>query len=90
MSIIDAELSDRLTQEFPDGFHDASFDISRILIGFEEHMPREIKDARIPMNWTETELQWDPICNALFDHASDGRRACLMFVEMISEESTEL
>jgi hypothetical protein len=80
-------LSDWLNQVFPNGFRDTDFDVSRILTGFEEHMPREIKDARIPMNWTETELQWDPICNSLFDHVSQTGEEALgwMFVKMISD-----
>ena len=81
------DLSDWLSQVFPSGFHDADFDISRILTGFEEQMTREIKDAQIPMKWTETELQWDPICNALFDHASQTGDEGLawMFVKMIAD-----
>ena len=41
MNIDNTELSDRLTQVFPDGFRDTDFDVSRILTGFEEHMPRD-------------------------------------------------
>ena len=80
-------LSKWLTHVFPAGFHDADFDISRILTGFEEHMPREIKDERIPMRWTETELQWDPVCNALFDHVSQTGEESLawMVVKMVAD-----
>ena len=87
MTIFSTALSDWLTQVFPSGFRDGDFDYSRILTGFEEHMPREIKDVRIPMNWTETELQWDPICNSLFDHAvqTSGEGLAWMFVKMVSD-----
>ena len=39
------------------------------------------------MNWTETELQWDPIWYSLFDHASQtgGEGLAWMFVKMISD-----
>ena len=87
MSLHRAELQEWLTQMFPTGFRDADFDIARILTGLEEHMPREMKDGRIPMSWTETELQWDSICNALFDHASrtGGEGLAWMLVKMIAD-----
>lgn len=76
-----------LRQVFPQPFIDGHFDIGKILSGFEEHMPREMKDSKIPMNWTETELQWDPICNALFDHASQtgGEQLAWVLVKLVAD-----
>ena len=87
MSPYRVELQEWLGEVFPTGFRDTDFDISRILTGLEEHMPREMKDARIPMNWTETELQWDSICNALFDHAAQTKNEGLawMLVKMVAD-----
>ena len=87
MSLYREELQDWLSQTFPTGFRDADFDTSRILTGFQEHMFREMKDARIPMNWTDTELQWDSICNCLFDHASGTGDESLawMLVKMVAD-----
>lgn len=80
-------LENWLQQVFPSSFSDDHFEIGKILSGFEEHMPREMKDSRIPMNWTETELQWDPICNALFDHASQtgGEQLAWMLVKLVAD-----
>jgi len=88
MSISDqTTLETWLLQVFPEPFSDDHFDIGKILSGFEEHMPREVKDSRIPMNWTETELQWDPICNGLFDHASQtgGEQLAWMLVKLVAD-----
>ena len=73
MSLEQVELREWLNAIFPTGFRDEDFDTSRILTGLKEHMPREMKDVRVPLNWTETELQWDSICTSLFDHASQTK-----------------
>lgn len=88
MSTCDEQsLESWLNQVFPVPFADAHFDIAKLLSGFEEHMAREIKDVRIPINWTETELQWDPICSALFDHASQtgGEQLAWMLVKLVAD-----
>lgn len=76
-----------LTALFPQGFSDESFEIAKILKGFDEHMQREMADGRIPQKWTDTELQWDPICNALFDHYSQTNTETLawMLVKMVAD-----
>ena len=78
-----------LTELFPQDFSDESFDIAKILKGFDEHMRREMADGRIPQKWTDTELQWDPICNALFDHYSqtNTERLAWMLVKMVADRS---
>ena len=87
MSLYRVDLQTWLNQLFPTGFRDTDFDTSRLLTGFEEYMPREMKDVQIPMRWTETELQWDPICNVLFEHASQTEEESLawMFIKMIAD-----
>ena len=87
MSQEQLELQDWLDTIFPNGFRDDGFDTSKVLTGLKEHMPREMKDVRIPMNWTDTELQWDSICTSLFDHASQTGDESLawMLVKMVAD-----
>ena len=76
-----------LENVFPDGFSEDTFDISKLLKGFDQYMDREMSDGRIPSKWTDTELQWDPICNALFDHYSQTQTEQLawMMLKMTSD-----
>ena len=87
MSLEQVELREWLDTIFPTGFRDDDFDTSKILTGLKEHMPREMKDVRIPLNWTETELQWDSICTSLFDHASQTKEESLawMLLKMVAD-----
>ena len=72
---------------FPEVFSDDAFDISKLLQGFDDYMEREMADGRIPSKWTDTELQWDPICNALFEHYSQTQTETLawMMLKMTSD-----
>lgn len=86
-TLFDDGLSEWLQTQFPNGFSDDVFDISKLLKGFEEHMGREMSDGRIPSKWTDTELQWDAICNALFDHhtATQTEQLAWMLVKLVSD-----
>lgn len=50
-------------------------------------MNREMNDSRIAMKWTETELQWDSICTALYNHASQSQTEALawMYVKLVAD-----
>ncbi len=86
-TLFDDGLSEWLQVQFPNGFSDDAFDVSKLLKGFEEHMGREMADGRIPSKWTDTELQWDAICNALFDHytATQSEQLAWMLVKLVSD-----
>ena len=53
---------------FPEGCQWLEFDIEPLTNGLDANLDREIKDSKMPFKWTETELQWESIINALYNH----------------------
>ena len=82
-----SNIAEWLENVFPRGFVEDDFDVSKLLKGFDEYMDKEMGDGRVPSKWTDTELQWDPICNALFDHYSQTltEQLAWMMMKMISD-----
>ena len=80
-------LKNHLEQCFPDGVQPIQFDLGKLLKGLDEHMEREIEDGRIPQKWTDTELQWDSVCNGLFEHytMSQGEQLAWLLLWLASD-----
>lgn len=63
-----SDLSMHLHSMFPTDVRLCDWPIEGLLKGLDTSLEREMKDGTIPEKWTVSELQWDPICNTLYEH----------------------
>ena len=73
-------LKEWLYNLFPNGCEWSNYDVSQFVSGMDSTIGREIKDSKIPLKWTNSELQWEPIINELYNHRNSNLNEQLAWV----------
>jgi hypothetical protein len=76
-------LSILLTEMFPSTTKFSEWNVEGLLKGLDTNLEREMKDGSIPSKWSDSELQWDPICTDLYEHANQTGSESLAWVLLL-------
>lgn len=78
-----SDLSSFLTEMFPSSTKLSEWNLEGLFKGLDTNLDREMKDGSIPSKWSDSELQWDPICTDLYAHASQTGSESLAWVLLL-------
>ena len=65
-----SDVASLLAEMFPSTTKLSEWNLEGLIKGLDTNLEREMTDGSIPSRWSDSELQWDPICNDLYEHAN--------------------
>ena len=65
-----SDVANFLAEMFPSTTKLSEWNLEGLIKGLDTNLEREMTDGSIPGRWSDSELQWDPICNDLYEHAN--------------------